>query len=107
MRKSTIPDAGNGLFATRDFAKGELVTEYAGRSMRDQFVAAECKVQTHIAHVSASRQRQLGLDPYIYGDHNPIPGRGGGSFANHSSTKSRTVDTGRQVIFASTCTNHM
>ena len=43
------------------------------------------EVQTHIAliaHVSASRHGQLDID----GDRTPIPGRGGGSFANHSPT---------------------
>ena len=87
MRKSTLThlDEGNGLFATRDFAKGELVTEYAGRSMRNQIhVTEECKVQTHITHVSAPSQGLLGPDLYIQSDRTPVQGRGGGSFANQS-----------------------
>lgn len=30
VKKSTIPGAGKGLFARRDYKKGEFVTEYGG-----------------------------------------------------------------------------
>ena len=31
VRRSKIPNAGDGLFAARTFAKGELIGEYRGR----------------------------------------------------------------------------
>ena len=31
VRESLIPDAGNGLFAKRDFSSGDIVCEYTGK----------------------------------------------------------------------------
>lgn len=36
IKKSTIPKAGKGLFAARDFKKGESIAEYAGERLTTQ-----------------------------------------------------------------------
>jgi hypothetical protein len=105
VRQLHTPGAGRGLFADRDFAKNTLVTEYSGEILADEFAAAECTVQTHILYVNADRHGQLGSSLYISDDREPIPGRGGGSFANHQdhtkdcSTKFVLVD-GKAYLIA-------
>jgi hypothetical protein len=72
---------------TRACRKDGVITTYDGEKLADKFAAAECKVQTHILHMSAAREGQLGQDVYIDGDRVPVDGRGGGSFANHQNHK--------------------
>jgi hypothetical protein len=40
IKKSTIPAAGKGLYAARDFRKGEKVCTYEGRNISEQTVNA-------------------------------------------------------------------
>ena len=47
---SHLPGANRGLFVTRAFPKGSLITEYCGTILPDQFAAARCAVQTTNAH---------------------------------------------------------
>ena len=84
---SKIEGAGRGLFVSRAICKGTLFTEFAGKRLVDKFAAARCAVQTHILHMSAAREGQLGSDIYIDGERKPIIGHGGGSFVNHQRFK--------------------
>ena len=92
VKESMLADAGRGLFAQRDFSKGSIVTEYAGTKLRDKFDAARCFPQTHINHCSAAFHGQLSNDIYIDGICDPIPGSGGGSFANHQAKQDCNAD---------------
>lgn len=47
MRVSTIPEAGNGLFATRDFENGQLVCEYTGKVLTFM-QALKCEDKTYM-----------------------------------------------------------
>lgn len=116
VRPSLIDGAGRGLFARgRRFAKGDVITEYAGprissdskrrgrRSMAcnaDEYEAAGLVVQTHVAHLEP---RVLGNTIYIDGDREPSAGRGGGSFANHQDSPNAKLHQawdGRVVLCA-------
>ena len=81
VRESELDTAGRGLFSTRNFSKGSLITEYAGNRLADRLAAADCFPQTHIICMPAGHH--LGNAVYIDGDREPVPGNGGGSFANH------------------------
>jgi hypothetical protein len=82
VRVSRIPNAGNGLFATREFQKNELITEYVGNIIWKDDVESMLK------------NRKPGEDPtshvrvlvkgfqYVNGNRVPKEGEGGGSFAN-------------------------
>lgn len=80
VRKSTVQHAGNGLFATRPFSRGETITEYSGTRLAGKLDAAHLPVQTHIIR---RPHPSLGNDVYIDGIRHQVRGRGGGSFANH------------------------
>ncbi|KIY98211.1 hypothetical protein MNEG_9752 [Monoraphidium neglectum] len=67
VKKSSIALAGNGLFAARPFARGDLITEYVGRL---------------ISHEEAQLLRARRAHTHIDGLKDPQPGEGGGSFAN-------------------------
>ena len=75
VRLSNIREAGNGLFATRSFRRGEYITLYDGEiiSRREAWSRS---VKTHMA----SRE---GI--FVDGLKQPILLRGGGSFANSSN----------------------
>jgi len=78
VRRSNLPNAGLGLFATRAFAAGELVTEYDGCVIDEVEAKArqDQKVSTHI--------RSLG-PKHAFIDGRDVPNerwRGGASFVN-------------------------
>ena len=75
VRRSTIPTAGNGLFADRDFARGSVITKYDGPIAMVPSVLPAADAMTHWA----SLMRGL----VVQGLRRPILGRGGGSFMNH------------------------
>ena len=77
---STIPNAGNGLFATVPFASNDIITRYqplpADHHNQDLLSRAEARalqVQTHIAQKNGN---------YVSGLRHPVNNLGGGSFAN-------------------------
>jgi hypothetical protein len=93
IKCSTIANAGNGLFALREFAAGEPITQYCGQM---------------ICYEKAKKRRRLGTDSHIRmhlmldwcidgarterGERisDPITqlsGRGGGAFVNHKAHK--------------------
>lgn len=83
VKESTIPNAGNGLFAAVPFASGAIVTAYDGERLHDYEHAASQEVQTHIVQMGGI---------YIDGLREPIAGRGGGSFANDNGRSRANVD---------------
>lgn len=90
VKESTIAGGGNGLFATIPFAKGDVITEYAGKEL-SRAEARRAKVQTHILHVRDS-------GAYIDGirQKGRAKGKGGASFANHA----RQTDTNSKIDVA-------
>jgi hypothetical protein len=78
VKKSNIahPDAGNGLFADRDFRKNELVTFYDGRQMD----ASESKQLADKSYLRTLHSQHSAIDGLR--DASSAQGRGGGSFAN-------------------------
>lgn len=78
VKESRIPGAGNGLFATTDFLRNDVITLYEGESVsRDEALR---RLATH----SKSIYRDLVID----GLKVPEIGRGGGSFINDPQKKS-------------------
>lgn len=77
---SLMPNAGNGLFADRDFKKNELITEYDGpridKASADKL--REKHMHTHIRVVNSQYE-------YIDGYKDVLVGKGGGSFANDAT----------------------
>ena len=116
VHNSTIDKAGNGLFTTRPFRQGELVTEYSGQNLThpDQnmqpwqspdrpdssndrlrngggIFGTSSSTRCGPEKVKASRlrvQTHIAANGrvVIAGDQRPILGSGGGSFANHAAT---------------------
>ena len=81
VKPSTIPNAGLGLFATKNFKKNELITEYDGRII-DNETAKEVQ-RTNLLASFHFVGLTLGHS-VIDGIKIPILGRGGASFANDS-----------------------
>ncbi len=75
VRRSTIPNAGNGLFADRDFPRGTVITKYDGPIAMVPSVLPFGDETTHWA----SLMRGF----VVQGLRTPVVGRGGGSFMNH------------------------
>lgn len=71
---SSIPDSGLGLFAGREFGRGEYITLYEG----DSLTRKEAWSRDVLSHM-ASRE-----GVFVDGLKHPVPGRGGGSFSNSS-----------------------
>jgi hypothetical protein len=72
VRQSTIAGAGLGVFATRAFAAGELVTQYAYTALVD---ATEAKGDYKLSSFGNTGRVFLGVEE-------PRAGLGGGSFVN-------------------------
>jgi hypothetical protein len=95
VRPSTIPGAGNGLFATRRFERLDIVTMYDGE-LAD---AADCRADRErdpgsVTHYRSTRHGGV----VIKGLRDPLAAqkRGGGSFANHAwvaSERNATLET--------------
>jgi SET domain-containing protein len=80
IRKSTIPQGGNGLYATRSFQAKQIITEYCGTVItRDVAVQIRQKDPSAISHF-----RSLGYHQVIAGlrRKEDADGEGGASFAN-------------------------
>ena len=77
VKKSQIPDAGNGLYAQKLFHRGDFITLYDG-ALCSRREAWGKKILTHMC-------AREGV--YVDGLKTPIPGRGGGSFANSTAFK--------------------
>ena len=82
---STIPHAGNGLFATRSFRSSEYITEYEGEILTRK-EAWERPILSHMV----SREGVI-----VDGLKTPIAGRGGGSFSNSAM---RSVDANASIV---------
>lgn len=95
VKKSTIKDAGRGLFALKVFHKGDYITLYDGELITRQ----EARRRTNLEYM-ASREGII-----IDGQREPRVGRGGGSFANGSvyekdANASIACDLARLIIRA-------
>lgn len=60
IRESTIPEAGKGVFAERDFAKNELITYYEGPILSKK-EADLLPIKTHHKSIVALKYVQVGL----------------------------------------------
>lgn len=78
VQPSKIPKAGNGLYVSRPFKKGEYITLYDGETITRR----EAWSRSVLSHM-ATREGVT-----VDGLKDPIWGRGGGSFANASLLKS-------------------
>jgi hypothetical protein len=85
---STIPNAGNGLFARRDFAANERITIYEGEIITYTEAVAR-RARKEATHLRAHIQREYAIDGLKLSDGTPITdpitqvvGIGGGAFAN-------------------------
>lgn len=80
VRDSSIPEAGRGLFASRNFRKGELVTEYVGEIITREEARKRLKVGNfHYLGTLVSGMYE------IDGIQEPADGLGAASFINHAS----------------------
>ncbi len=73
-KKSLIPNAGNGVFATTDIRKDHAITVYSGEKVDDKPNCSEYVIQ-------------LQDGSYLIGDSTPQVGNGLGSFINRSAAK--------------------
>lgn len=80
---STIPSAGRGLFATRSFAAGELVTFYDGRVARFRPLASIPRRQRSHLRVLIPLRYMLVGDTAGLGE----LGTGGGALVNHDAAR--------------------
>lgn len=77
VKESTLLNAGLGLFAEKDFHKGDWITIYDGQNITREN-AKKILLPSHVA----ARDGVL-----VDGLKEPIIGRGGGSFSNSSTLK--------------------
>jgi hypothetical protein len=77
IRPSTIPGAGSGLFAERDFQAREIITKYEGEIIP---VPRILPAREHTTHWAGFMRGWV-----IKGIKTPVSGVGGGSFMNHIS----------------------
>ena len=77
VRLSNIPNAGFGLFTTKNFKKGDTITEYDGKII-DRRTALQLRSEHKDTHLVALTTQHSAID----GLKKPIHGRGGASFAN-------------------------
>lgn len=94
VRASSVPAAGMGLFATRNFAKGDPVTEYEGKLITHSEAKQLSKedrshVRSHILQRWAINGKIVGGRPISASS---LQGRGGGAMVNHvASSKANVV----------------
>lgn len=79
VKDSLIKNAGQGLFATRDFARGSAITLYDGEVLdwQEALKRREKKQHSHFRTISYGFNVIAGLK-------SATEGRGGGSFANEA-----------------------
>ena len=73
-KTSSIPHAGNGVFANVDIRKGDVITIYSGKRTDEKPIDGEYVVK-------------LQDNSYAIGDRIPKAGNGFGSFTNRSSMR--------------------
>lgn len=78
IQPSWVPNAGNGLFANRNFEKNELITELEGTHIYSKAVVDAMKQQGFASHI---RSVSIGYH-YIDGNVPIQQGKGGAAFAN-------------------------
>lgn len=86
MKNSTITGAGKGLYATREFMRGELITEYVGEIISRE--EARKRLERGEFHYLGT------LVPGLYeidGIRSPIFGVGAASLINHASSSNANV----------------
>lgn len=94
LAQSTLPGAGFGLFADRDFRNGEIITFYTGPiskyihpSKLDPFYATHARMvnswYTMYGNYTDDGLRRL--DTNNAGDREYLTGKGGGPFINHNT----------------------
>lgn len=79
VRTSSIPKAGNGLFASKSFSRGSYITLYDGETVS----WTEAWRRPCLTHM-ASKEGVI-----VDGLKVPIMGRGGGSFINSSKLEAK------------------
>jgi hypothetical protein len=89
IRRSNIPQAGNGLFATRRFEAGDPITIYEGQLITHKQAQELTRQRLH-THVRSHIAHRWDLDGSRLADGTPITepleqmrGLGGGAFINH------------------------
>lgn len=84
IRPSRLPDAGFGIFATRDFSPGEIITKYEGKEISRQ--AAKKWWRQNRSHASHFLSIPGDAHRVVMGIRDPLVAMedelGGGSFAN-------------------------
>lgn len=100
IAKSTITNAGNGLFAKRDFEAGEPITGYEG-FLVDQKEARKLVKQKEDTHLRTLISQRYVLDGTKLADgalidtENPLPqmlGKGGGAFVNDNGASGANAE---------------
>jgi len=89
VKPSTLPDAGRGLFADHDFAKGQRITEYCGELIdHKQALALRAEGKAQYVRVVEAQHS------YIDGIKDPtqISSAGWASMANHSDAPNAVFD---------------
>lgn len=79
VKPSRLPNAGNGLYATTDFYKNDLITMYDGINISHK-AALNHREHGRASHILSLQSNFL----YVNGTQDPtrVVGRGGASFAN-------------------------
>ena len=78
-----IEGAGSGLFATRSFQRGELITEYDGTKGLSKEACQRRAPQTHMCHKDGIYVDGHELTSAYAQDPPSVQGRGGACFANY------------------------
>ena len=72
VKKSKIPDSGSGVFASRDFSAGQLITRVNGRIMalttalRLKFSMYQVQTDTHAVRMEARERASYALAPHTF-----------------------------------------
>ena len=85
IKQSKIPNAGRGVFATRNLQRGDIVTEYAGK-----FVVDEPDDKEYVIKVKVG---------FIDGDRNPTSSAFLGSLINREYRKSGVLNLRKNIVF--------
>ena len=96
VTKSGIGEhSGRGLFASNTFERGEVITVYDGIIV---FSADLPRASSHAGKALTHAAKIPKTDCTILGLKFPYTGRGGGSFANHSSMPNSHFHTSSSII---------
>lgn len=89
VRVSSIPGAGQGVFATRYFAAGSPVTEYQGDLVT--FAAAKAMTREERSHVRALQLNRTAIDGKRVAAL-ALDGSGAGALTNHACAATANVE---------------